>query len=185
MFRLLLPKNTKTLVFLKNFTEFDPQSIENKIGLKIRGIILDVDGTIAYEYGDILPQNLAHIQKLLKHGIRIVLYSNLKETGRYNVLNKSIKILTNLPAKPDKKGFLIALETLGVNKSNVVMIGDNYVTDGGATSIGIPFVHVQPIYRNWTEKMKLTSLLKAFFYFIAKLYKSISPTPLFQHEQGE
>lgn len=145
IFRLFKPENRKTLARLKKFTDFDLGKIAKEKGIKIKGIILDVDGVIAENHREILPENIEHIKKLLRQGIKIVCYSNMKWTDRYSALPKEVEILANIPPKPDPRGFEQACEKLQTPKENIVMIGDNFVTDGGAIQYGIHFILVEPI----------------------------------------
>ena len=80
LFLLLLPKNTKTLLVLNKFSDLTLDKIKK---LKIKGIILDVDGCIAFNRQNILPENHKHIDKLIKAGLKIIIYSNAKKTNRY------------------------------------------------------------------------------------------------------
>ncbi len=172
LFRLFLPKNTKTLLILKKFSDFDPKEISKKYGIKIKGIILDVDETISLNRGKILPANVAHLEKLLKHRIKIVLMSNMIKTSRYDVLNKEIKVMTNFVPKPEPGGFKKAIQYLDVPKKNIVMIGDNYITDGGAIRLGIPFIRVRPIqkkHRTFAETIH--NAIRKFFIILAKIYQ--------------
>jgi uncharacterized protein len=144
-FKLLLPGNTKTLCFYNTFTDFDSKEISKKLGKQLKGIILDVDHCISENRGPIFPENIAHLKKLQAEGLKIVIYSNSIWTKRYNAIPKGIKVLTDIPAKPNLEGFRIALNELGFSKDEIVMVGDNYLTDGGAIQMGIPFVRIKAI----------------------------------------
>ncbi len=168
LFKLLVPKNTKTLAVFDKFTDLSLEKIKD---FKIKGIILDVDGCIAYNHKDILPANATHIKKLLKAGVKFVIYSNAKKTKRYDVLPKAVKVLTNLPPKPEKAGFDIALKELGVDKKNVVMIGDNFITDGGAIQYGLPFIRIKALSdkdENIFEKVH--ACIRSFFTLLSRVY---------------
>ena len=172
LFRLFLPKNTRTLTTLKKFSDFDPVSIQKKYGIKIEGVILDVDETISLNRGKILQANINHLKKLLKHGIKIVLMSNMVKTSRYDVLDKRIKVMTNFAPKPEPGGFKKAIKYLDVPKKNIVMIGDNYITDGGAIRLGIPFVRVRPIQKKHrTFPETIHNAIRKFFIVLAKIYQ--------------
>ena len=60
---------------------------------------------------------------------------------------KDINVVTNVLPKPDKRGFERAMtDFLGLDDPSVVcMIGDNFLTDGGARLAGMHFVHIRPI----------------------------------------
>lgn len=168
MFRLFLPKNTRTLLRLNKFSQFDPDKIEKQTGTKIKGIILDVDGTIAYNHAKILPENIKHLKNLLAKGLKIVCYSNMQWTSRYKNLPKEIKVLTNLPPKPSPQGFKMALKQLNVPQKNTAMLGDSYITDGGAIRLGISFIYVKPLKsRNKNPSEFLQNGLRNFFSALA------------------
>lgn len=147
LFKLLLPKNTKTLARLDKFTDLDLAKIKELKGVDIKGIILDIDGCVSFNHGEIFKENVEYINKLIGQGIKIVIYSNMAKTNRYDVLDSRIKVLTNVPPKPEKAGFEEACGQLGLPKENIVMVGDNYVTDGGAIGAGINFIEVKPLRR--------------------------------------
>lgn len=172
LFRLFLPKNTKTLTTLKKFSDFSPQKINKKYGIKIKGIILDVDETISVNRGKILPENIKHLEKLLSLGIKIVLMSNMVKTSRYNALNKKIIVMINFSPKPEASGFKKAIKCLGVPKKNIVMIGDNYITDGGAIQLGIPFIFIEPIGKKHPSFAETVhSAIRRFYISLAKFYR--------------
>lgn len=176
LFRLFLPSNTKTLARLKLFTDLDPKALSKKHNLQIKGIIIDVDDTIAPHLGQVLKKNFEHIQKLHKQGYKMVLYSNLKKNHRLNELEKFIPVLTNLPAKPDPAGFQIACKTLNLKPENIIMVGDNYITDAGSIRSGIPFVKVKPIkshLKTWPNRIKLIpyGLIRDFYTAISRFHQ--------------
>lgn len=168
--RLLLPTNSRTLKRLAKFNELDLDELSDLAGHKIKGLILDADDTIAIFRGRILKQNVQHIEKLLKKGCKIVIYSNMHRTDRYNVLPKEVLILTNIPAKPDPEGFRIALKALELKANEVAMVGDSYISDAGCLRIGIPFVHVKPIHWEGGEEWISVSILRYLYEKISRFY---------------
>lgn len=172
LFRLFLPKNTRTLTTLEKFSDFNPQKINKKYGIKIKGIILDVDETISLNRGKILPENIKHLEKLSRLGIGIVLMSNMVKTSRYNALNKKIIVMTNFAPKPEASGFKKAIKYLDAPKKNIVMIGDNYITDGGAIQLGIPFIFIEPIGKKHPTFIEIIhSAIRRFYISLAKFYR--------------
>ena len=170
-FRLLLPKNTRTLIRLKRFADLDLNKIKAEKGVDIKGLILDVDGCMAFNHQEILPENIEHIRKMLAKGIEIVVYSNMKWSDRYNSLPEEIKILTNIPAKPSIAGFNQACKILDIPKKNIAMVGDNYITDGGAIRAGIHFIYIEPLKsknRSFIEFIR--DLITSFFLGTSKFH---------------
>ncbi|MBD3331038.1 HAD-IA family hydrolase [Candidatus Peregrinibacteria bacterium] len=145
LFKLLHPKNTKALLRINEFTDLDLKKIQKLTGNPVKGIILDVDDTIAYNRGKILKKNVEHLNTLLRQGVKIALYSNMIWTKRYENLDKRIIILADIEAKPNPNGFKKAIRKLQTKRKNTIMVGDNFVTDAGTIPMGIPFIKVKPI----------------------------------------
>ncbi|MBI4975279.1 HAD hydrolase-like protein [Candidatus Peregrinibacteria bacterium] len=176
LFRLFPPKNTKTLARINTFSELDLVEINKGKSLNIKGIILDVDDCIAEDHKEILQKNIDHINKLLSQGFKIAIYSNMEKTSRYDSLDKRIIILTNLPEKPSLKGFKTALKALDLNANETVMVGDNYMTDGGAIREGIHFIKVKPIKSKYQgfpyrQKMAINGFLRSFYNGLSRFYE--------------
>ncbi|MDD4151538.1 MAG: HAD-IA family hydrolase [Candidatus Gracilibacteria bacterium] len=111
-----------------------------------KGIILDIDECVAPHHGNILDENMKIIKNIFENGWKIVIYSNMKKTSRYEDLEKlGIKVITSKYAKPDERGFKECLENLSLDTKSTLMIGDNFLTDGGAIYAGIEFIKVKPI----------------------------------------
>lgn len=183
LFRLFLPKNTETLARLDKFSDLDIEKINQIKSLNIKGIILDADDCIAYNHGEVLKENIAHLKKLSSQGIKIVIYSNMKKTLRYESIEKYAKVLTNILPKPDIKGFREACEILNLPFDKVVMVGDNYVTDSGSLKLGIPFIKIKPIaspYTNIANKLFFGGykFLREFYDSLSRFYDLFRKKPL-------
>lgn len=160
MIRLLHPNNIYPSLKVNKFSDIEIKDINKILNKEIKGLILDVDSTIAPDHHKILKENLEHLQKLHSQSIKIVIYSNMIYTDRYKNLEPYIKVLTNIPAKPSNQGFEQAVKELKLPKKNVAMIGDNFLTDGGAIKYGLTFIKVKPIKR---KKESLTLSIELFF----------------------
>lgn len=152
-FRLLNPENTYAIAKVSAFSKINIARINALLNLQIQGIILDIDECVAPHHGEILPENVAKITEMIKEGIRLVIYSNMEATDRYNPLIETvrnetgytIKVMTNIPAKPAKQGFETCAKELDLPPENIAMVGDNFLTDGGAIQAGMNFIKVKPI----------------------------------------
>ena len=63
--------------------------------------------------------------------------------------------------KPDPRIFEIALERLGVDANEAVMVGDSEEADGGAAALGCGFVLVDPL-PTWERPDGLLQGLRAY-----------------------
>ena len=149
---------------------FDEVPLNTLLQDGIKGVLIDADGTIGpHHTRDIDPSILAHIKKMLQQGLKVAIYTNAAE-DRFQPLEKlGVKVVKNVPPKPDRAGFEIAMkEFLELNDPfKVCMIGDNYITDGGAIDVGMRFIHIQPITGNEPIIHALTRYLA---YLCARIY---------------
>ncbi len=111
-----------------------------------RGIILDIDECVAPHHWKILPENIDIIKWLISAWWKIVIFSNMKKSDRYSELEEyGVQVITSDYAKPDVRWFLESCKTLDIPHEQAIMIGDNYLTDGGAVSAEIDFIKIRPI----------------------------------------
>ncbi len=110
----------------------------------IKAVIFDIDGTLVPHGDDSTEEIDSLFEKISRIGLKTLLLSNNSEE-RIQRFNKNIKTLFIAEAdKPEIKGYLKALEMLGVEKSEAVVIGDQLFTDVmGANAAGIPSVLVK------------------------------------------
>lgn len=143
-FRVLFSKRaTQVLAWYRSFDNIDIELLKQN---GIEWIILDVDECIAPHHGQILNLYYQKIQELLQAWFKIVIYSNMKKSSRYEDLEKLwIQVITSKYAKPDKRWFEECLERLWLNASEVAMVWDNYLTDWWAIWAWIPFIKIKPI----------------------------------------
>jgi HAD superfamily phosphatase (TIGR01668 family) len=159
------PKKLKTFLAVKRFEEVP---IEPLLGAGIKGVLIDADGTLCKHHSrEFSPAVIEHVQKMLSAGLKVCIYTNAFE-DRFDIF-AGVEIVTDVHAKPDPRGFLSAMKNhLQLDDpAEVCMIGDNYITDGGAISAGMLFIYVQPIQGN--EKW-FHSLCRAYGAILAKLY---------------
>ena len=113
----------------------------------IKGLIFDVDNTIATMGKGITEGCYKWIKEAKELGYKVCILSNSVN------LKKVRKIMTELDVlglcfakKPSTKGFEMALDLLDLKKEEVIMIGDQIFTDVlGANRFGIKSILVNPI----------------------------------------
>ena len=156
---------------LKTFmavTRFEEVPINALLDAGIKGVLIDADGTLCKHHSrEFSPAVIERVQKMLSAGLKVGIYTNAFE-DRFDLFT-GVEIVTDVYAKPDSRGFLSAMKShLGLDHpGEVCMIGDNYITDGGAISAGMLFIYVQPIRgnENWFH-----SLCRAYGAGLAKIY---------------
>ena len=160
-----VPDKLKTFLAVKRFEEVP---IDPMLDAGIKGVLIDADGTLCKHHSrEFSPAVVAHVQKMISAGLKVGIYTNAFE-DRFEDFT-GVEIVTNVQAKPDPRGFLSAMKNhLRMdNPHEVCMIGDNYITDGGAISAGMRFIYVQPIPG---DENLFHSLFRAYGVTLAKLY---------------
>ena len=161
------PSRLDTYIQVKRFEEV-PIAMLLEEG--IEGILLDADGTLGTHHAKEFNLSIRdHVRAMLENGFKIAIYTNAWEDRFHSFQEMGVKVVSNVPAKPDPHGFHIAMtDFLQLeDPSKVCMIGDNYVTDGGAIDAGMRFIHVQPIKG---KEPFLHSATRLFAYLCAKMY---------------
>lgn len=137
------PQRTATYQRVKRFEDI---SIEALRAGGIEGVLLDADGTLGPHHSRRFPDSaVAHVRAMREAGLRLALYTNAFE-DRFDQF-EGVPVVTGVPPKPDPEGFRTALrDYLQLDDpARVVMVGDNYITDGGAVDAGMRFIHVKPV----------------------------------------
>ena len=154
LWRLFAPRNNHAIVKVSEFRRINIQRINELIGSNFKAVILDIDECVAPHHGEILPENIDHIAAMVGEGTKLVIYSNMKASDRYEPVvtrvksnhDYDIKIIMSPYAKPDIRGFAHCIDELNLEPDeDVLMIGDNFLTDGGSLQAGIAFAQVKPI----------------------------------------
>jgi HAD superfamily phosphatase (TIGR01668 family) len=120
--------------------------IDSLISDGIKGVLLDADGTLGSHHTRVFSDTVrAHVHRMIQNGLRVAIYTNAME-DRFEAF-EGVAIVTDVPPKPDPRGFEIAMKKYLQldDPATVCMIGDNYITDGGAIEAGMRFIHVQPV----------------------------------------
>lgn len=161
------PSRLSTFMRVKRFEEIP---IERLRAQGLEGVLIDADGTLAPHHAREFKQSvLDHVRSMLENGLKIAIYTNAWENRFEPFQEMGVKVVTNVPAKPDPRGFQIAMtDFLQLDDpAKVCMIGDSYITDGGAIDAGMQFIHVRPIKGN---EPFFHSATRLFAYLCAKMY---------------
>ena len=137
------PNLLKPYMAFGHFTEVPIEQLKLK---GIQGVLIDADGTLGPHHSRIFSREvIEHVNKMVTSGIKVAIYTNAFE-NRFQQFT-DITVVTDVPPKPDRRGFKEAMEVfLGLkNPNEVCMIGDNFITDGGARLAGMHFIHIHPI----------------------------------------
>ena len=113
----------------------------------IRGIIFDIDNTLVpYEKAEPDEKLMSYFDELKENGITVALVSN-NDASRVELFNKNLGFFAAPNAhKPRGKELKRCIEALGVDKKNLVLIGDQIFTDCLAAHLaGLRCYLVKPI----------------------------------------
>ncbi len=97
------------------------------------------------------PDTVEVLQRLAEIGVRTAVVSNIAFDFRpafAAIGAKADEFVLSFEVgavKPDPRIFEVALERLGVDASDAVMVGDSEEADGGAQALGCGFVLVDPL----------------------------------------
>jgi len=143
---ITLPFSPKSLRTYRAVKRFEDVPIDHLISDGIKGVLLDADGTLGPHHTRVFSESVRdHIAKMRASGLPVAIYTNALE-DRFETF-EGVAIVTDVPPKPDPRGFGIAMKKYLQldDPETVCMIGDNYITDGGAIDAGMRFIHVQPV----------------------------------------
>nr|WP_082702084.1 YqeG family HAD IIIA-type phosphatase [Aerococcus urinaehominis] len=150
----------------------------------IKGIITDLDNTlIAWNNPDGTEELRDWLADMDKADIPIVILSNNSE-DRVRQVAKQFNIQFHAPArKPLRRGFKRALDMLDMDPDDVVIIGDQLLTDiFGANRLVVRSIMVLPIVK--TDSF-VTRINRFFERLIFKLLKEKHPELIWRRELGE
>ncbi|GEL77517.1 YqeG family HAD IIIA-type phosphatase [Tenuibacillus multivorans] len=161
MLNIFLPND-----HVKTVQEITPEFLKQK---GIRGVITDLDNTlVAWDQPDATPEVIEWFKQLKQAGIEVTIISNNTED---RVASFSVPL--NIPfiskaRKPMQTAFNRAKKTMGLPKSQIVVVGDQLLTDvfGGNraklyTILVVPIVQTDGFMTRFNRKIE-RRLLKYF-----------------------
>lgn len=113
----------------------------------IRGMIFDLDNTVAPRYEDLYsPEIIAWFTTLSNMGIKACIVSN-NGSGRVAQMSDPLGLpFIRRAVKPRKKPFLKAMEIMGTDTSQTAVVGDQLFTDIlGGNRLGLFTILVVPL----------------------------------------
>ena len=143
---LALPGSPARLKTYRAVQRFEDVPIDALVAEGIRGVLLDADGTLGPHHARVFSDAVrAHVHHMVQSGLRVAIYTNAWE-DRFGAF-EGIAVVTGVPPKPDPRGFETAMKKYLQleDPATVCMVGDNYITDGGAIDAGMRFIHVRPV----------------------------------------
>ena len=114
----------------------------------IRLVLADLDNTLVPYKVTQPPESIVAWKKELEAaGIRLFLLSNSRKPGRAQNFAEKLGIpFQSHSGKPQKAGYLRAMERMGCRPEETVMVGDQIFTDTlGANNAGVTPLLVEPI----------------------------------------
>lgn len=155
--------------YYDNIFEIDYDYLKNN---NIKGLLFDLDNTLTNPRTKLIDNKTIKFLKNLEKDFKILIISN-NSNQRVGLALKNQFNYVYRTFKPLKKGFKKALKYINLDKIELVMIGDQLLTDiKGANKFGIKSILVSPIsYKDeklvskinrLRENIKLKSLLKKY-----------------------
>lgn len=129
----------------------------------IRGIILDLDNTIApWRRDDVVPEARVWIEAAQRRGFKLCLVSNASSRRRVARVAGELGIAqAGIAAKPFPGAFRRAMAAMGTTPAATCAIGDQVLTDMlGANWLGITTVLVDPVSPREPPHTRLVRLLE-------------------------
>ncbi len=143
---LALPWSPARLKTYRAVQRFEDVPIDALLAEGIRGVLLDADGTLGPHHTRVFSDSVrTHVHHMTQSGLRVAIYTNAWE-DRFGAF-EGVAVVTDVPPKPDPRGFETAMKKYLQleDPATVCMVGDNYITDGGAIDAGMRFIHVRPV----------------------------------------
>lgn len=152
--RLFLPNQ-----YVKSIYEIDFDKLKER---NIKGVITDLDNTlVGWDEADPTPGVEAWFKGLSGHNIKVTIVSNNNE-ARVKSFSKNLDVDYIFKArKPLGKSLIKATKQMGLNKDEVVIIGDQVLTDVfGGNHNGLYTIMVVPVKNSDGFATKLNRMIE-------------------------
>lgn len=125
---LYLSKNIKPDIIISDVKELSPDKIDELVLLGVKGLVIDLDETLRFDCMDIPLCNIEWLE-MVKTKLKIIVLSN-GHSERVNMILQQLHIdYIYFAMKPMRGGFKKALRVLGLQSSEVFVLGNDYFTD--------------------------------------------------------
>ncbi|MFD2046135.1 YqeG family HAD IIIA-type phosphatase [Ornithinibacillus salinisoli] len=131
---------------VKSIFEINPEALKEK---GIKGVITDLDNTlVAWDVREATPEVKDWFKQMKDQGIKVTIVSNNKEE-RVKFFSEPLETPYVFSArKPLRKAFKVAAKEMGLQRDEMVVIGDQLLTDVlGGNSAGFHTILVVPIVK--------------------------------------
>lgn len=151
----------------------DPKQL-NKMGIK--AVFSDLDNTLlAWNKADTAVEMDQLNKKLAKAGIKLVVISNNNVERIGKVLNPYHIQFIAKARKPLPIGINKELKILKLNKNQVLMVGDQLITDIQAGNLaGVGTVLVKPLVKTDKWNTRINRFFEKFIFFFLGLKKPVT-----------
>ncbi|RKD23963.1 hypothetical protein BEP19_05955 [Ammoniphilus oxalaticus] len=140
----MLLKKLLPNLYVSSIYQIDLQALKQK---GIKGIITDLDNTlIEWDRPDATPELLEWLKQLREEGFKVIVVSNNNQP-RVSSFAEPLGIpYISRAKKPSRASFHKAMNILGVSANQIVMIGDQMLTDIlGGNRLGLYTILVSPV----------------------------------------
>jgi HAD superfamily phosphatase (TIGR01668 family) len=135
----------------------------------VRGVIVDLDNTlVGFRATEPEREEIAWVARAAERGIRVVMVTNNRTTWAHAMAAALDVAIVPNARKPFPIGFRRGLDVLGLDRSCVVVIGDQLFTDVlGAKLYGLRVILVDPLVVHdplWTRPLRMAErgILRSF-----------------------
>jgi HAD superfamily phosphatase (TIGR01668 family) len=147
---------------VKNVGDIDPEDLAAS---GIKGVLLDLDNTLLPWKGSEIPdETFRWLEKCRDAGLKLCLVSNTRNIPRLEEIAHKLGIpaVRAWKMKPSKDGFHVALEKLGLQPSEAIMVGDQMFTDvWGGNRMGMITIWVERMHPREFVGTKISRMLES------------------------
>ncbi|AEA01182.1 MULTISPECIES: YqeG family HAD IIIA-type phosphatase [Aerococcus] len=140
-----------------------PQALKS---LSVKGIITDLDNTlIAWDFPDATQELIEWVKEMQENGIEVMILSNNNEQRVKHVADQLQVPYYSAAFKPFRKGIRHLLKISGLKEEEVIIIGDQLLTDiFVANRQGLRSVLVRPVTNSDSVVTRINRRIESFVF---------------------